>query len=447
MKRTAKISLEELIQATGVPRESILDWEKRSLIESEKSTDGVRFFNVRAVCDVRDKLSGEGVLRPFKVLKSAPTNHSVIELFSGAGGLALGLSNAGFETKLLVEFDKDAVETLRKNRPNWDIRHDDIKNVNFKPYKNKIDLVAGGFPCQTFSCAGNGKGFGDTRGTLFFEFARCVSEVQPKIALAENVRGLLQHDDGKTLESILYVMKKVLGYRVGYKVLSAHFFDVAQKRERLFIVCVRQDLDSTVFFPEPRDYIMILREAFAGCPKSEGTSYPERKRFIMSKVPEGGNWRDLPVDLQKEYMQGSFHLGGGKTGMARRLSMKEPSLTLVCTPAQAQTERCHPLETRPISIRESARIQSFPDDWKFAGSVASQYKQVGNAVPVNLAYHMGRCLIAMLSGKPKRNDMMSVEPQEEQIEFADSDIHEDRIKEFASWTSSIEPHEAESCRP
>ena len=99
-------------------------------------------------------------------------------------------------------------------------------------------------------------------------------------------------------------------------------------------------------------------------------------------------------------MNKSFYLGGGKTGMARRLSWDEPSLTLTCSPAQKQTERCHPGETRPLTVREYARIQTFPDEWLFAGSIGSQYKQIGNAVPTNLGYHIGRCVIAMLDNKP-----------------------------------------------
>ena len=120
-------------------------------------------------------------------------------------------------------------------------------------------------------------------------------------------------------------------------------------------------------------------------------------------IPEGGYWRDLPIKDQKEFMGKSFYLGGGKTGMARRLSWSEPSLTLTCSPAQKQTERCHPSKTRPLTIREYARIQTFPDSWEFLGSETSQYKQIGNAVPVNLGYYIGRTLISMLSGKPDRN--------------------------------------------
>jgi len=131
----------------------------------------------------------------------------------------------------------------------------------------------------------------------------------------------------------------------------------------------------------------------------------------MELIPAGGYWRDLPLKLQKEYMGASFFMGGGKTGMARRLSWDEPSLTLTCSPAQKQTERCHPEETRPLTVREYARIQTFPDDWKFEGSVAQQYKQIGNAVPVNLSYHLGNALIKMLNGETRGM------PEEERLDL------------------------------
>jgi DNA (cytosine-5)-methyltransferase 1 len=117
----------------------------------------------------------------------------------------------------------------------------------------------------------------------------------------------------------------------------------------------------------------------------------------MALVPEGGNWKDLPEDVAKAYMKGSYELGGGKTGMARRLAMDEPSLTLTCAPAQKQTERCHPVETRPLTVREYARIQTFPDEWQFCGSLSAKYKQIGNAVPVNLAWAIGRSLIRLFN--------------------------------------------------
>ena len=131
--------------------------------------------------------------------------------------------------------------------------------------------------------------------------------------------------------------------------------------------------------------------------KSNGAKYPESKKSVLDLVPPKGYWRDLPIDLQKEYMLGSFYLGGGKTGMARRLSWNEPSLTLTCAPAQKQTERCHPSEHRPLTTREYARIQTFPDNWQFEGSATQVYKQIGNAVPVNLALAVGKSLVRMLN--------------------------------------------------
>jgi len=411
-----KYTLLEISEKIKTPLATIRDWEKKGLITSSRVNGNTRMFNLNQALNVKRKLSGKSIGIEYKVHKSKPTNFSAIELFSGAGGLALGLSNAGLEAKMLVEIDADSVKTLRKNRPKWDVIEGDIREVDFKKHRKKIDIVIGGFPCQPFSYAGNGKGFGDTRGTLFFEFARCVKEVMPKIAIAENVRGLIKHDGGKTLNTILHMLEK-LGYRVACKLLRSQFLDVGQKRERLIVLAIRNDLDYPFIFPRPKDYIFTLKDVLKDCPKSDGAAYPKRKYYIMSKVPEGGYWRDLPIKLQKEYMQGSFYLGGGKTGTARRLSWNSPSLTLVCSPAQGQTERCHPKETRPLTVRESARIQSFPDNWKFEGNLSSQYKQIGNAVPVNMAYFIGKCIIAMLQGTYNNKTMIKEEHVQNQLEF------------------------------
>jgi len=153
------------------------------------------------------------------------------------------------------------------------------------------------------------------------------------------------------------------------------------------------------------------------CPASAhtpGQAYPKRKREIMAMIPPGGYWRELPPEIQKEYMKGSFHLSGGKTGMARRISWDEPCLTLTCAPAQKQTERCHPDETRPFTVREYARIQTFPDDWVFEGAMTSQYKQIGNAVPVNLAEEIGKSLVKAFNAyhadqaKPTQRDRVEI---------------------------------------
>src|SRR5690606_36921208 len=198
-----------------------------------------------------------------------------------------------------------------------------------------------------------------------------------------------------------------IGYElIEPRVLKAVFYQVPQKRERLFLVAIRKDLANLVRFnwPSPYTRIMTMRDTLkkgelfdTDVPQSVGQVYPKRKAEILTQMPRGGYWRDLPDELQREYMKNSYFLGGGKTGMARRLSWDEPSLTLTCAPAQKQTERCQPEETRPLTVREYARIQTFPDDWAFSGPLTAQYKQIGNAVPVNLAYVVGRALVALLN--------------------------------------------------
>ena len=384
--------------------DTIRKWDKKGLIKVSRNTHNHRVFDINELQRAHDKyINGSGDTHEYCILKSTEqTKYNNIELFAGAGGLALGLENAGFQHKLLVEIDKYAAATLRTNRPDWNVICDDARSVSFEGMYS--DIVTGGFPCQTFSVAGQSAGFEDARGTLFFEMVRCVKEVNPKIIVGENVKGLLTHDNGKTLQTMISILNDI-GYKVAYKVLRAQYLDVPQKRERLVIIGVRKDLDIPILFPKEKDYTISMREALKDVPPSSGQKYPDNKYKIMSIVPAGGYWKDLPIELQKEYMGGSFHLGGGKTGMARRLSWDEPSLTLTCSPAQKQTERCHPSETRPLSVREYARIQTFPDDWIFEGSTGSQYKQIGNAVPTNMAYHIGQCLISMLDNKPDYKTM------------------------------------------
>lgn len=343
--------------------------------------------------------------------------YTSVELFAGGGGLALGMSLAGFKHVLLNEFDHSACNTLRTNRPDWNIMESDIHQIDFRPLKGKIDFLSGGFPCQAFSYAGKQGGFADTRGTLFFEMARAVKEINPKVFMCENVKGLLSHDNGNTINVIKNTISE-LGYTlVEPRVLKALMYQVPQKRERLILIAIRNDLASKVQFrwPSPYNNILTLRDVFykgivydTDVPESEGIQYPIKKRNVLDLIPQGGNWRNLPDNIAQNYMGGSWLLGGGKTGMARRLAMDEPSLTLTCSPCQKQTERCHPLETRPLTVREYARVQTFPDSWIFSGSISDKYKQIGNAVPVNLSWAVGRSLIRLF------NDIQTINPEDTQ---------------------------------
>lgn len=331
--------------------------------------------------------------------------YTSVELFAGAGGMALGFEAAGFYHNALAEWDKHACATLRLNRPDWNIIEGDVSFIDWLPYKG-ADIVSGGFPCQAFSYAGKGGGFEDTRGTLFFEWARAVNEIQPKIAIGENVKGLVNHDSGKTLKIIRESISELGYHLIEPRVLNAADYWVPQKRERLFLVALRDDLKEYLPYwkwPQPSSRRLLMRDALkAGelypcdVPLSAGQEYSLYKKTILTQVPAGGCWRDLPDEVARDYMKGSYFLSGGRTGMARRLSWDEPCLTLTCSPSQNQTERCHPEETRPLRVREYARIQTFPDEWTFAGSLSAQYRQIGNAVPVNLAQALATSVYALL---------------------------------------------------
>ena len=330
--------------------------------------------------------------------------YTSIELFAGAGGLALGVEKAGFNTLGLIEFDKDAADTLKKNRPNWNVINDDIANIScldlekyFSIKKGELDLLSGGAPCQAFSYAGKRLGLEDARGTLFYHYALFLEKLQPKMFLFENVRGLLTHDHGKTYATMLDIFTRA-GYTIDKQVLNAWNYGVPQKRERLITIGIRNDLvgKTEYRFPKAHNYKPVLRDVLLDCPDGPGVPYGEKKRKIFELVPAGGYWRDIDPVIAKEYMKSCWDMEGGRTGILRRMSLDEPALTVLTSPSQKQTERCHPLEARPFTVRENARCQTFPDDWGFCGNVSAQYKQVGNAVPVNLAYDIAKEIVHSL---------------------------------------------------
>ena len=220
---------------------------------------------------------------------------TTIELFAGAGGLALGIEEAGFHTLGLVEFDKDAADTLKCNRPNWRVINDDIANIScldlqeyFGLQKGELDLLSGGAPCQSFSYAGKRLGLEDARGTLFYHYAKFLEQLQPKMFLFENVRGLLTHDKGRTYKTITNIFEST-GYNIQKKVLNAWDYGVAQKRERLITVGIRNDLADQISFefPAPHKYKPVLRDILLDCPKSEGTPYSDYKKKMFHRVDIG----------------------------------------------------------------------------------------------------------------------------------------------------------------
>ena len=412
----AFISENNLAALIGTSNRTVQTWGKNGLypLHQQNGAWGFDMEELKSIPEVKAMLQSnweaESAVTPVRQFNS-------IELFAGGGGLALGMSLAGFHHVLLNEFETAACKTLKINKPEWNVIEGDVRHIDFTPLRGKIDFLSGGFPCQAFSYAGKGAGFNDTRGTLFFELARAVKEIQPKVFMGENVKGLISHENGRTFETIKNTIAE-LGYTlVEPRVLRAIMYQVPQKRERLILIAIRNDIAQNVEFhwPTPYHEVLTLRDALYksviyenDVPVSEGAQYPEKKKRVLAMVPQGGDWRNLPEEVAKDYMGGSWLLGGGKTGMARRLSLDEPSLTLTCSPCQKQTERCHPLETRPLSVREYARIQTFPDNWTFQGSMSDKYKQIGNAVPVNLAWAVGCSLIRLF------NDIQRIMPENTQ---------------------------------
>ena len=397
-------SLNEVSEILGKSKETLRRWDRSGKFTAVR--EPISEYRIYKKEQVNTLLKQLSIDYEDTVDNSVVANneYKVLELFAGAGGLAVGLEKTGIKCVALNEIDKWACQTLRENRPEWNVLEGDIKSFDFTKYNNKVEIVTGGFPCQAFSYAGKKLGLQDARGTLFYEFARVVKEVNPPICIGENVKGLLSHEKGKTIEGMISILDEI-GYNVvPVKVLKAINYKVPQKRERVILVGVRKDIDLEYEYPKPHNKIYNLIDALkkgelynCNVPKSEGSKYPEHKKVVLDLVPQKGYWRNLPIDIQKEYMGKSFYLGGGKTGIARRIGWDEPSLTLTCSPAQKQTERCHPEETRPFTVREYARIQTFPDDWKFSGSVSQQYKQIGNAVPCNLGQEIGYSIIKFLN--------------------------------------------------
>lgn len=351
-------------------------------------------------------------------------NRDVISFFSGAMGLDIGLGKAGLNVIIGQDFEPSCVETMKTNGHNVlggdirDIKPETILDVTGLKVGEPF-MICGGPPCQPFSTAGKRLGINDPRGSLFMDFIRMIDYIKPRFFVMENVKGIMsaplkhvpteEHDKkdleqklGTVLEVILSEFDK-LGYKTVYGILDAVNYGVPQFRERFVLIGSRDNED--IFLPFPThfqmhqnpnyrwktvgDAIKDLESEPGECTALSG----DRKKYIHM-VPEGGNWKDLPKDIIPIAMGGAYESGGGKAGFYRRLSYSQPAPTITTSPAQKATMLCHPNQDRPLSVKEYARIQQFPDDWIFTGTVAAKYKQIGNAVPVGLAEAIGRAIIA-----------------------------------------------------
>jgi DNA (cytosine-5)-methyltransferase 1 len=368
---------------------------------SKKKSQLIELINSKQEAETNNTYQPHNIIISNETNNANNTNndnskYTFIEVCAGGGGLSSGLIKAGFSPILLNDNNKDCCKTLKHNHPEANVVCESMDKIDYSQFINKVDLLTGGVPCQSFSQAGLRKGLDDPRGDLMIKFIEILNLVRPKLFMIENVKGLLTHNEGKTIGKIIDELNKNKLYNISYKCLDASKYDVPQKRERVFIVGVIKNISQPFNFPKESLTKKVLKDVLYNVPHSNGVNYNEYKKNLFKMIPQGGCWVNLNENLQKEYLGNSYNSGGGKRGILYRLSMEKPSLTLLCTPSQKQTERCHPLEERPLTMREYARVQTFDDSYEFIGSLNSQYKQIGNAVPVELAKHMGEELIKLL---------------------------------------------------
>ena len=354
----------------------------------------------------------------------------VISLFSGAMGLDLGLEEAGLELAVALECGANQVATIKRNRPSLPLIDRPIEDVSSNEILQAAGLkpgqafaVVGGPSCQVFSTAGQRKSLADPRSEMFTHFVRVIRDTKPAFFVMENVRGLLsaavRHrplnqrgpgfpkltDDeilGSAFRQIAETLRQ-LGYYCQFDVLNAADYGVPQIRQRLVIIGSRDG--KRICMPEPTHSQdgsggllkwCNLGKVLEGLSEDEPEFYrfcPSHERYLKL-IPEGGNWRDLPEELKVEALGKAFESWGGRSGFFRRLSRERPSPALTTRPDSKATSLCHPTELRPLTVGEYARVQQFPDDWIFEGSVRKRYEQVGNAVPVGLGKAIGDALYA-----------------------------------------------------
>lgn len=378
------------------------------------------------------------------------TGTSVVSLFTGAMGLDLGFEQEGFEVKVAVEQERPAVDTIKANRPSIPVIDRDICDVTTEAILERaslnvgeITVVTGAPPCEPFSTAGRRQGLQDGRAVGVYEFIRVVKEAKPRFFVFEQVPGFLRAakrhisfyervkrrpeeldpDErlGSAFEEMIAAFSET-GYALSYdpdhprgSILNAADFGVAQNRRRFILIGARDG--SPIGLPSPshgdpaslevangsRLPWRTLKEELNGLydPQPECLQFPSSWRHLLALVPAGGCWRALPPELHEEALGGAYDsdgqgLKGGRTGFLRRLAWDRPSPTLVDRPTTRAGCLCHPEELRPLSVKEYSKLQSFPDDWVFRGSLLARYRLAGQATPVLLARAIAKAVKAGL---------------------------------------------------
>lgn len=336
---------------------------------------------------------------------------NAIDIFSGAGGMSLGAIMAGIEIDVAIEKDQSAAETFKTNHPETEVICDDIKKINSNQLniERNYFVLFGGPPCQGFSISNTKtRNESNSNNSLFNEFIRLVDEVKPIWFVFENVEGIISYGKGKVISELRKRFREI-GYKINDEILLASDYGVPQKRNRFFMVGNRLNIDFT--FPEKFKKKVNIKQAISDLPSLKNGSLIDKLPYKKGKASEyaklmrrnskvatqnyvsknrdyvierykyidvGENWQSIPPELMTNYSNTS----NCHSGIYRRLHPEKPSVVIA---NYRKNMLIHPFEDRGLSVREAARIQSFPDDFIFKGTLSEQQQQIGNAVPPLLA--------------------------------------------------------------
>ena len=371
----------------------------------------------KLVSDVLQNMSPpSAAVRPWTIFGAAPRPDSAcpythVSLFSGCGGADLGFRQAGFRTILANDIDPDACQTYRENL--GEIVEGDVRKLELPKLRKRLDLLTAGFPCQPFSNAGSRKGLADDRGNLYQAAIDIVAKLRPRCIVFENVRGLLSFKNGKKL-LIQEICEKLggLGYDVVFSLVDASRHHVPQRRLRVVIVGVEKAKSMGRFsFPDPVDRNdLTLEHTIFDLPvdaknQRELMQLNPQAIRLGEMVPEGGSWKSIPYDqLPDRLKRISDNIERYRwPNFYRRFHRTEIAGTITAAFKPENAGVWHPIEKRIFSVREIARIQSFPDWFAFSGrTVKSKYQQIGNAVPPRLAYEIAAQLVKCLNKEDLR---------------------------------------------
>lgn len=342
-------------------------------------------------------------------------NPRVVSLFSGCGGLDLGFHMEGYRTIWANDFNHWACETFKKNFGNV-IVEGDVEKIN--PYDSKVvpdcDIILGGFPCQDFSLLWKQPGLNGERGNLYKSFLRFIDAKKPKAFVAENVKGLLTANQGRAVRQIIHDFESISpGYVVIPRLYNFADFGVPQFRERVLFVGIRVDTGFQFAHPAPthgpkagRPYYTsgeAIKDALLVPFNNEQINIADKTRRLLELIPEGGNFTDVPKDSP-------LYVKGMISHVYRRLKLDEPSKTIIAA-GGGGTWGYHYPDPRPLTNRERARLQSFPDDFIFLGSVAEVRRQIGNAVPPQGVREVAKALMPLFTGKYRPVDLNAIMQQ------------------------------------